>query len=517
MSGTPAAPEATPAERPTRTRRRGRPTMGSEDRRRVMDALGVRSGSAWKPGFWLMTTLSVTVATMGLSSDSAAVVIGAMLLAPLMSPVLAIAASIAMALPRPLWRELAVVAVATAWSVLAAVVLATLLPDDTLPGEVLARTSPDLRDLVVALAAGAAGAYATVREDVSSALPGVAVAVALVPPLASVGIALEAGEPTLAKGAALLYVANLIAIVLIATVVFLATGFVPARRLAQTRGRVVLGGAVAAVATVAIAIPLTVATVDAARAGNERDRVRDAVEDWLRGSGDEIDAIDLEGGRVVINVSGPNPPPPTMELERAVEDAVGPGAVAEVRWTQTQRSSTSPDDAAEELTAREAAEREAAVREVVDAWLASETTSFDVDELAADGDEIRLDLTSADPPPPVDDLVARLDEDLGIATPVVVNWTQRTTLTPEDPEQATLADTRQRLAQVAADWATDRDGVAVESLTWDGEVVTVDLTGPDPGDVADLASALAEEVDADAEVEIWFVPRVRLTPTTGGG
>ena len=62
-----------------------------------------------------------------------------------------------------------------------------------------------------------------------------------------------------------------------------------------------------------------------------------------------------------------------------------------------------------------------------------------------------------------------------------------------------------------------RDGVAVESLTWDGEVVTVDLTGPDPGDVADLASALAEEVDADAEVEIWFVPRVRLTPTTGGG
>ena len=98
-----------------------------------------------------------------------------------------------------------------------------------------------------------------------------------------------------------------------------------------------------------------------------------------------------------------------------------------------------------------------------------------------------------------------------------MNWTQRTTLTPEDPEQATLADTRQRLAQVAADWATDRDGVAVESLTWDGEVVTVDLTGPDPGDVADLASALAEEVDADAEVEIWFVPRVRLTPTTGGG
>ncbi|MCB0964260.1 MAG: DUF389 domain-containing protein, partial [Acidimicrobiales bacterium] len=285
----------------------GRRAMGPEERGRVMDALAMRARGGSSFGFWLMTTLSVTVATMGLSSDSAAVVIGAMLLAPLMTPVLAVAASIAMALPRALRRAAAVVVGATAWSVLVAYLLALGLPDGPLPGEVLSRTSPDLRDLVVALAAGAAGAYATIRRDVSSALPGVAVAVALVPPLAAVGVALEAGEPTLAKGAALLYLANLVAIVAVATAVFLATGFVPARRLALKRGRVALGAAAALVATLAIAVPLTAATVDAARAGNERDRVRDAVEDWLAGSGGEIDAIDVGADQVAIHVSGPNP------------------------------------------------------------------------------------------------------------------------------------------------------------------------------------------------------------------
>jgi uncharacterized membrane protein len=76
----------------------------------------------------------------------------------------------------------------------------------------------------VALAAGAAGAYATVREEVSAALPGVAVAVALVPPLATAGLVLEAGQVELAKGALLLYLANLVAIMSSGIAVFLATG-----------------------------------------------------------------------------------------------------------------------------------------------------------------------------------------------------------------------------------------------------------------------------------------------------
>ena len=199
-----------------------------------MDAVALRGRDGWIAQFSVMLGLSVLVAVMGLSADSAAVVIGAMLLAPLMVPVMAIAAAISMALPRHLLRAAAIVAVASLASVLLAFLVAMILPDGQLPGEVLSRTSPDLRDLLVALAAGAAGAYATVRSDVSSALPGVAVAVALVPPLAAVGLTLEGGRADLAEGAALLYVANLTAIVLVGVLVFLLTGFVPPRRLRQT-------------------------------------------------------------------------------------------------------------------------------------------------------------------------------------------------------------------------------------------------------------------------------------------
>ncbi|MCB0964205.1 MAG: hypothetical protein KDA98_13055, partial [Acidimicrobiales bacterium] len=126
-----------------------------------------------------------------------------------------------------------------------------------------------------------------------------------------------------------------------------------------------------------------------------------------------------------------------------------------------------------------------------------------------------VDLTSADPPPPVDDLVDRLERDLAVTTPVLINWTQRTTLAPEDPEQATLAETRRRLAQVAADWAGDHPGTTVVDVSWDGEVVAAELTGPEPGDTDGLADALADEVDEDAEVQIWFVPRLLLTPSGG--
>ena len=118
------------------------------------------------------------------------------------------------------------------------------------------RTAPDIRDLVVALAAGTAGSYATVRKDASSSLPGVAVAVALVPPLAAVGISLEAGNLTFAWGAMLLYTTNLFAIVVAGFVVFVVTGFVPPRRLATTFRRSSLAAAAVGIVVIAIARPL---------------------------------------------------------------------------------------------------------------------------------------------------------------------------------------------------------------------------------------------------------------------
>ena len=164
-----------------------------------------------------------------------------MLIGPLMTPVLALSASLAMGWPRQSAHRFGGLLAATVGAVGIAWAIGTVTPQAGLTGEVLSRTSPDLRDLVVALAAGFGGAYVTVRRNMSGSLPGVAVAVALVPPLGAV--------------AALLYGANLAAIVLSGLAVLLFTGFVPAPRLTLSWGRVLLGAAGAAFVVVAIASP----------------------------------------------------------------------------------------------------------------------------------------------------------------------------------------------------------------------------------------------------------------------
>ena len=228
------APAPEPPAAKKRQRRWWHRHLESEERQRILAELGIKRQPHWGFRFSVMLGLSVVVAVMAMSADSAAVVIGAMLLAPLMQPVLATAACISMALFRKSLTAAGHVLFASIGSIALAYVLSALFVNGDLPNEVTSRTAPDIRDLVVALAAGTAGAYATVRKDVSSSLPGVAVAVALVPPIAAVGITLEAGNDTLARGALLLYATNLAAIVLAASIVFVVTGFVPPRRLAST-------------------------------------------------------------------------------------------------------------------------------------------------------------------------------------------------------------------------------------------------------------------------------------------
>ena len=121
-----------------------------------------------------MLALSVIIAELGLSLDSDAVIIGAMLIAPLMTPILGTAAALVMGWPRRLGQAALAVLAGAAGAVGISFALTSVLPaaSQALTTAVLSRTSPDLRDLAVALAAGAAGAYATARADVSAALPG---------------------------------------------------------------------------------------------------------------------------------------------------------------------------------------------------------------------------------------------------------------------------------------------------------------------------------------------------------
>jgi len=201
------------------------------ERKRIFDDLffeNDRRGPYLKR-FVVLIVLSALIAAFGLINDSAAVVIGAMLIAPLMTPMLGSAAAIVEGWPRRFAETFAIVIfgalMAMAVGFIVAVVLPRLYDGSPLPGEILARTAPNLVDLGIALAAGAAGAYIMIRSEASSALPGVGIAVALIPPLATVGITAGVGERDLAFGALLLFITNLLAIVLAAGITFSLAGF----------------------------------------------------------------------------------------------------------------------------------------------------------------------------------------------------------------------------------------------------------------------------------------------------
>ncbi|MBI5030150.1 MAG: DUF389 domain-containing protein [Chloroflexi bacterium] len=203
--------------------------LSGERRKDVMEELDKASS----PGmdFFLLVILSYIVATLGLVTDSAAVIIGAMLIAPLMSPILGL--SLASVAGKERMFQKAVIALvegALLAIALSAILgsLALLLPFDVLselPNEVLARTHPTPFDLVVALAGGAAAAYALAQPHLSATLPGVAIATALMPPLCTVGLGISLGKVQVWTGALLLFVTNLIAIAFAGIVVFALLGF----------------------------------------------------------------------------------------------------------------------------------------------------------------------------------------------------------------------------------------------------------------------------------------------------
>jgi uncharacterized hydrophobic protein (TIGR00271 family) len=178
-------------------------------------------------GYWLQLLMAAALATLGLALDSVAVVIGAMLIAPLMKPIIALAMGLATGSP-PLALRAIVRAVASIVAVVGfATVIAWLLPFHQITHELSARTAPSLIDLFVAGACALVGAYATLfaSSDTASTAAGTSIGISLVPPLCTVGYALSIGEWHMALGAALLFTANITGIITVAGIVFIVVGF----------------------------------------------------------------------------------------------------------------------------------------------------------------------------------------------------------------------------------------------------------------------------------------------------
>ena len=267
--------------------RRGDRAMSADDRRAVTEEFFAEGEERRRflLRFFILVVLSTLIAALGLVTNSVAVVIGAMLIAPLMTPILGTAASLLLADPKRLLGSILILlggtAVALATAVLATrIALSSLTGSTGLPAEILSRTSPSLVDLGVAIAAGLAAGYVASHPRAGAALPGVAVAVALVPPLATAGITLELGASEEAQGALLLYATNLVAILLSAIVVMLASGFVPPELRIRGLRHVRVGLVVTLVALLLIAVPLTVHTIDVVRDQRLEQRVSSIILSW---------------------------------------------------------------------------------------------------------------------------------------------------------------------------------------------------------------------------------------------
>jgi len=184
----------------------------------------INRGSEPAGRFYILVAISTMIASFGLVTNSTAVIIGAMLVAPLMTPIFGIALGLVRGDTTLIGKAIRAEIAGVFAAVVMGFILGHLYPALEPTPEMLTRTQPQLFDLLVAVFSGFAGAYAIVDEHISPALPGVAIATAIVPPLANCGIcfSLQAYEGGI--GSFLLFFANFLSILVVASVTFLICG-----------------------------------------------------------------------------------------------------------------------------------------------------------------------------------------------------------------------------------------------------------------------------------------------------
>lgn len=265
------------------------PTLLDTDLERMREALLFDGPTAGRKltRFWVLLVLAAVIAAAGIVADSTATVIGAMIVAPLMVPILGTVLSIVTADLPNLARSVAMVAGGALLVVAVGWLLGWVTAVDVVAAtnaQVSGRVHPRLIDLVAALATGAVGAFALVRSDVSDTLPGVAIAISLVPPLAVVGVCLASSEFDPAFGAFLLFSTNVVSILLAGGVVFAVLGyagvaFEDADRRARRRGAMAV-----AVGVIIVVAPLAGTSVKVAHDSLLLHRAHDEADAWVGGA-----------------------------------------------------------------------------------------------------------------------------------------------------------------------------------------------------------------------------------------
>jgi uncharacterized hydrophobic protein (TIGR00271 family) len=272
--------------------------------------------------FGVLLTLATIIATAGVLGDSTATVIGAMIIAPLMTPIMATAAALVTGRMGRAGRSLLLVAVGVISVVGLSWLYGTLytgvISFDS-NSQILGRISPRLIDLIAALASGAAGAFCMAREDISDSLPGVAISISLVPPLCVAGLSLQAGQWDAAGGAFLLFLTNFLSILLAGGGVLALLGLSRAA-LVEIKGPARRNAfIVIIIAVLLVAVPLAIT----GRRVTEEARIEGASKviatRWVVGTDYEVQRVSAAPDDLTIVIVGHGPQPAFADLVTALQ------------------------------------------------------------------------------------------------------------------------------------------------------------------------------------------------------
>jgi uncharacterized hydrophobic protein (TIGR00271 family) len=302
------------------------PRVAAVELPRMRDQLLFDGADAGKKlsAFWVLLVLSAVIASAGIVSDSTATVIGAMIVAPLMTPIVGTVFSVVSGDRANLFRSLGLVLGGAGAVIVIAWLFGKMMPVPIVAqtnSQVASRVHPDLVDLVAALATGAVGSFAVIRADVSNTLPGVAIAISLVPPLCVVGLTYESGAHGQAVGALILFLTNVGAILLSGLVVMALYRVFEVATVETPRVHRRLATAVVALFVVALVVPLAISSVKITTDTLDRERVAPVAARWAAAAGWHIVNITSGEAGVDVQASGGLPEPKPSQLRRRLVEA----------------------------------------------------------------------------------------------------------------------------------------------------------------------------------------------------
>ncbi|MEM6474832.1 MAG: TIGR00341 family protein [Pseudomonadota bacterium] len=382
-----------------------------------------RDDCALSERYLFMTAMSAGIAVIGLLQSSTAVVIGAMLLSPLMGPIMGL--GFALAIGDFAWLKQS--ARSLGWGSLLGIALCAALvffsPIQTITPEIAARTQPNLFDLFVALFSGMAGAYAMIRGQ-AGAVVGVAIATALMPPLAVVGFGLATLNWTAFSGAMLLYLTNLVTIALTALAMARIYGFRSSLSARQTRFQSFVVLAVFAGLVVPLAFSLSQIAWEARAQGAIRNEIEVA---FVEDSAIDNLAVDFRSSPISVNATVFTPvlrgdADVEADLARALKKRLGREFVTDVTQIKVTRDPSAAERAqlaaaneqVDQTAALEERARSLATRLALVAGVSEENVTVDTNRKRATVRATRLDGASMAAYRTLEARIARTEEEWSI-------------------------------------------------------------------------------------------------------